>query len=259
MSSAAREVRICKDAAALASQTAEEFARLARACVAEQGQFAVAFAGGSTPRAAYTLLASEPYRSQLSWDKIHVFWGDERHVPPDHADSNYRMANEAILSKVEIPAANIHRIAAEKEAQQAADEYEAMLRTFFDLAPGEFPCFDLILLGMGPDGHTASLFPGTAAVHEPTRLMVAPWVEKFKTFRITMTPPVLCNAAHVVFAAGGADKAETLRQVLHGDYQPDLYPSQVVKPAPGTLLWLVDEAAARHISATAPPAIGTRT
>jgi 6-phosphogluconolactonase len=171
-----------------------------------------------------------------------------RHVSPDHADSNYRMAREAILSKVGIPPTNVHRIAAEKGAQQAADEYEAMLRTFFDLAPGAFPCFDLILLGMGPDGHTASLFPTTAAVHEHTRLVVAPWVEKFKTFRITMTPPVLCNAAHVVFAAGGADKAETLCQVLHGDYQPDLYPSQVVKPTHGTLLWLVDEAAARHLS-----------
>lgn len=127
MSSAAREVRICKDAAALASQTAEEFTRLAQACVAEQGQFTVAFAGGSTPRAAYTLLANAPYRTQLPWDKIHVFWGDERHVPPDHADSNYRMAQEALLSKVELPAPNVHRIVAEQDAQQAADAYESML------------------------------------------------------------------------------------------------------------------------------------
>jgi 6-phosphogluconolactonase len=177
-----------------------------------------------------------------------VFWGDERHVPPDHTDSNYRMAHEAMLSKVQIPAANIHRIVSEKEAQQAADAYETTLRTFFGLAEGELPRFDLILLGMGPDGHTASLFPGTAAVREKTRLVAATWVEKFNTFRITMTPAVLCHASHVVFSAGGGDKTETLRQVLQGDYQPDVYPSQVVKPTQGTLLWLVDEAAARLLA-----------
>lgn len=248
MSSAEREIRVCKDAAALASQTAEEFSRLAGECVAAQGRFTAALAGGSTPKAAFTLLASETYRSQLPWEKIHVFWGDERHVPPDHAESNYRMAHEAMLSKVEIPSANIHRIISEKEAQQAADAYETTLRTFFGLAGSGLPRFDLILLGMGPDGHTASLFPGTAAVHERARLVAAPWVEKLNSFRITMTPAVLCNATHVVFAAGGADKAETLRQVLHGDFQPDVYPSQVVKPTQGTLLWLVDEAAARLLA-----------
>jgi 6-phosphogluconolactonase len=248
MAAAKRNIRVCKDAAALASQTAAEFSRLASACVAEQGRCTVALAGGNTPRAAYALLAGESYRNQLPWNKIHVFWGDERHVLPDHADSNYRMAHDAMLSKVGIPASNIHRVVAEKEAQQAADAYEATLGAFFGLAAGELPRFDLILLGMGPDGHTASLFPGTAAVHESTRLVVAPWVEQFKTFRITMTPPVLCNAAHVVFAVGGADKAEVLRQVLHGDYQPERYPSQVVKPTHGNVLWLMDEAAARLLS-----------
>lgn len=183
MSSTAPEVRICKDPVALASQTAEEFGRQAQACVAERGQCAIALAGGNTPRAAYTLLADEPYRSQLSWDNIHIFWGDERHVPPDHPDSNYRMAHTALLSKVPIPVANVYRIAAEKDAQQAAHEYETTLRRYFGLATGELPRFDLILLGMGSDGHTASLFPGTAAIHEQTRLVVAPWVEKLKTFR----------------------------------------------------------------------------
>jgi 6-phosphogluconolactonase len=248
MSAAERDVCVVPDAGALASRTAEEFCRLATESIAVQGRFTVALAGGSTPKAAYGLLASETYRRQLQWEQIHVFWGDERHVPPDHADSNYSMAHEAMLSKVEIPAANIHRILSEKEAQQAADAYETTLRTFFGLAKGELPCFDLILLGMGPDGHTASLFPGTDVVHERTRLVAAPWVEKFNTFRITMTPPVLCNAAHVVFAAGGGDKTETLRQVLQGDYQPDVYPAQVVKPTQGTLLWLVDEAAARLLA-----------
>jgi 6-phosphogluconolactonase len=245
MSSAARTIRVCKDAAAIASQTAEVFSRLAQTCVAEQGRFTVALAGGNTPRAAYMLLASPPYGTQLPWEQIHVFWGDERHVSPDHTDSNYRMAHEALLSKVGIPAANIHRILAEQKAPQAADAYEATLRTVFGLAAGALPRFDLILLGMGPDGHTASLFPGTAAVHEQTRLVAAPWVEQFNTYRITMTPPVFCNAADVVFAAGGADKAVTLQHVLYGNYQPDLYPSQIVTPTHGSLLWLVDEAAAR--------------
>jgi 6-phosphogluconolactonase len=208
----------------------------------------VALAGGSTPKAAYAMLASAAYRDRVPWQQTHFFWGDERHVPPDHEDSNYRMAHEAMFSKVTVPAAHIYRIAAEKEAQQAADEYEATLRAAFQLTGDALPRFDLVLLGMGPDGHTASLFPGTAAVHESKRLVAAPWVEKFHTFRITLTPPVLCHAAHVVFAAGGADKTETLQQVLQGPYQPDLYPSQVVKPAQGTLLWLVDKAAARLLS-----------
>jgi 6-phosphogluconolactonase len=248
MSAAERDICVVTDTAALASRTAQEFCRLAAESIAAQGRFTVALAGGSTPKAAYGLLASETYRNQLQWEQIHVFWGDERHVPPDHADSNYRMAHEAMLSKVEIPAANIHRIVSEKEARQAADAYETTLRTFFGLAEGELPRFDLILLGMGPDGHTASLFPGTAAVREKTRLVAATWVEKFNTFRITMTPAVLCHASHVVFSAGGGDKTETLRQVLQGDYQPDVYPSQVVKPTQGTLLWLVDEAAARLLA-----------
>ncbi len=246
--SAQPDIRLCDDAAALAHQTTEEFVRLAQESVAARGRFTVALAGGSTPKAAYALLVSAAYHDRVPWQQIHFFWGDERHVPPDHDDSNYRMAYEVMLSKVTIPGSNIYRILAEKEAQQAADEYAATLHTAFDLTADTLPRFDLILLGMGPDGHTASLFPGTAAVHENKRLVVAPWVEKFHTYRITLTPAVLCHAAHVVFAAGGADKAETLRGVLQGPYQPDLYPSQVVKPTQGRLLWLVDKAAARLLS-----------
>jgi len=246
--SAQQDIRICEDAVALAQQTTDLFVRLAQESVAARGRFSVALAGGSTPKAAYVMLASAAYRDRVPWQHIHFFWGDERHVPPDHEDSNYHMAHEAMLSKVTVPAAHIYRITAEKDAQQAADDYEATLRTAFQLTGDSLPRFDLILLGMGPDGHTASLFPGTAAVHESKRLVAAPWVEKFNTFRITLTPPVLCNAAYVVFAAGGADKTETLQQVLQGPYQPALYPSQVVKPAQGTLLWLVDKAAARLLS-----------
>ena len=242
------DIRICEDAAVLAQQTTDLFVRLAQESVAARGRFTVALAGGSTPKAAYAMLASAAYRDRVPWQQTHFFWGDERHVPPEHEDSNYRMAYEAMLSKVTIPATHIYRIAAEKEAQQAADEYEATLQTAFQLAASALPRFDLILLGMGPDGHTASLFPGTSAVRESKRLVAAPWVEKFNTFRITLTPPVLCNASCVVFAAGGADKTETLQHVLQGPYQPDLYPSQVVKPTQGTLLWLVDKAAARLLS-----------
>ncbi|MGE3536325.1 MAG: 6-phosphogluconolactonase [Candidatus Tectimicrobiota bacterium] len=248
MSSLQREIRRCDDATALAQQTAEAFVRVAQASVAARGRFTVALAGGSTPKAAFALLASAAYREHVPWQHIHVFWGDERHVPPDHADSNYRMAHESMLAHVPIPAAHIHRILSEQEAHKAAEAYTATLQQAFGLRNGELPRFDLILLGMGPDGHTASLFPGTSAVHERTQLVVAPWVEKFHTFRITMSPPVLCNAEHVVFAAGGADKAETLQQVLEGPYNPDMYPSQVVQPTHGTLLWLVDQAAARLLS-----------
>jgi len=246
--SAQPDIRICEDATALAQQTTDLFVRLAQESVAARGRFTVALAGGGTPKAAYALLAGAPYRDRVPWPQIHFFWGDERHVPPDHEESNYRMAYEAMLSKAPIPATHIYRITAEQEAQQAADEYEATLRTAFQLEAGALPRFDLILLGMGPDGHTASLFPGTSAVHESKRLVAAPWVEKFHTFRITLTPPVLCHAAHVVFAAGGADKTETLQHVLQGPYQPDLYPSQIVRPTQGTLLWLVDKAAARLLS-----------
>lgn len=239
------EIRLCADTVALAQQTAAEFLRLAKESVAAQGRFTVALAGGSTPHAAYTLLASDPYREVIPWEQIYFFWGDERPVPPDHPESNYRLAYEALLSKVPVLPTHIYRIQAEKGAQQAAEDYEGQLRQFFSLAADEYPRFDLILLGMGPDGHTASLFPGTTAVHETTRLVLAPWIDKLQSFRITLTPPVLCNAAQVILGVGGAEKAEALQHVLQGTYQPDLYPAQIVKPVRGKLLWLVEKSAAR--------------
>src|SRR4051812_25098685 len=187
------EVRIFDGAAALMRATAEEIALAARQAAGERGRFAWALAGGSTPRSVYQLLASDFYRERMPWGAIHFFWGDERHVPPDHPDSNFRMAREAMLDRVPVPAENVHRIPAERpDAQRAAAEYEATLRSFFALASGEWPRFDLILLGLGKEGHTASLFPGGDAVRE--RLVVVPWVEAQKTFRITLTPPVLNQA-----------------------------------------------------------------
>lgn len=224
---------------------AQKIVKVAQEAIADRGRMAFALAGGSTPNKLYTLLASDTFRSQIPWDTIHFFWGDERHVPPDHQDSNYRMARETLLTHVPVPEDHVHRIPSElQNAEEAADSYERELREYFQLPSGKKPRFDLILLGMGPDGHTASLFPGTSAVHETTRFVAAPWVEKFTTFRITLTPAVLNEAAYVIFLVSGHDKAETLRSVLEGPYQPDLFPAQIINPARGQLHWLVDKEAA---------------
>jgi 6-phosphogluconolactonase len=247
------EIRVLHTADDVAREAASAFVRLANEAVRSSGRFAVALSGGSTPKALFSLLAGDAsLRSQMPWDRTHFFWGDERHVPPDHADSNYRMANEAMLSKVPVPAANVHRIKSElADAHQAAAEYEQTLRDFFSLGAGRFPRFDLVLLGMGPDGHTASLFPGTDALREETRLVVANWVPKFDTFRITLTLPVLNNAAWVLFLVSGAEKAPVLRGVLGSESGPEKYPSQLVRPAKGRLIWLVSEDAAGRLERTA--------
>jgi 6-phosphogluconolactonase len=196
-------------------------------------------------------LADDPtWRGQVPWDKMHVFWGDERHVPPDHPDSNYRMAHEAMLSKVPIPQAHVHRIKSENpDAGRAAEDYEQTLLAFFHLTAGQFPRFDVVFLGLGPEAHTASLFPGTKALHETRRLVVLTWVGKFCTDRITLTPPVLNNAAGVVFLVSGEDKALALKAVLEGPDEPEQLPARLIRPAHGRLLWLVDRAAASLLQA----------
>jgi 6-phosphogluconolactonase len=240
------DIRILPDAEELCRVAAEESVRLANEAVRARGRCAVALSGGSTPKALYRLLASEEggLRSRVPWGQIHFFWGDERHAPPDHPESNYRMADAVMLSRVPVPLLNIHRIPAENpEARKAAEDYAQTLSEFFRPGPGQFPRLDLVLLGMGPDGHTASLFPGTDAVREQTRWVAAPWVEKLNAHRITLTPPVLNNAAHAIFLVTGEEKAETLRSVLEGEYQPDRFPAQVIRPVGGQLLWMVDRAA----------------
>jgi 6-phosphogluconolactonase len=230
---------------------AEEVIRAATEAVAQCGRFTIALSGGSTPKSLYTLIAANA-SAGLPWDRMFFFWGDERHVPPDDADSNYRMANEALLSKVAIPPANIFRIPAENpDAAAAADAYEQTLRKFFAVAPGEFPSFDLILLGIGPDGHTASLFPDTAALQEKSRLVVANWVDKLKASRITFTLPVLNAARAVAFLVSGIDKAAVLHEVLEGDVAGEKYPSRLVRPSAGKLIWFVDRAAASELSPAA--------
>jgi 6-phosphogluconolactonase len=236
------EIRVLPTPAALFQAAAAEFAILASDAVRRHGKFTVALSGGSTPRSLYALLASTP---DIPWDKIYFFFGDERHVPPDHPDSNYRTAYEALLSK--IPHPNVFRVPAEeKDAVVAAKNYEQSLRDFFGLRPGEFPRFDLVLLGLGPDGHTASLFPGATALNEAQHLVVANWVEKFQTYRITLTLPVLNHAACDMFLVSGSDKAAILRDVLENP-QADL-PSQKVRPQDGRLVWLMDRAAASALS-----------
>jgi 6-phosphogluconolactonase len=253
----ARSIEVVATAADLFHAAAEEFIRVGRAAIGAQGRFTVALSGGSTPKALYSLLAAN-YAS-FAWNRIFLFFGDERHVPPTDPESNYRMVNEALLTKIAIPAENVFRVPAENlDAAAAAADYESQLRRFFELRPGvrpdrpgdqalEFPRFDLILLGMGPDGHTASLFPDSAALEEQSRLVVANWVAKFNTHRITFTFPVLNGAAEVMFMASGADKADMLHQVLEGKNTPPL-PSQRVQPTDGKLLWMLDEAAAARLT-----------
>ena len=237
------DIRILNTPQELFQAAAAEFIALASTAIRDHEKFSVALSGGSTPKSLYSVLA----RSALPWDKIFFFWSDERHVPPDHPDSNYRMAKEALLSKVPVPPENIFRVRAEeKDANVVAKDYEEALKLFFRLKPGEFPRFDLILLGLGPDGHTASLFPNTAALNETKRLVVANWVEKLKTTRITFTYPVLNHAACVIFLVSGADKADMVRNVLE-DGRAGL-PSQRVHPVNGRLLWLLDKGAATKLS-----------
>jgi 6-phosphogluconolactonase len=241
----AQGVRVFDDAEGVARAAAETFARLAREAVEERGAFSVALSGGTTPRRVYELLAGDEFRDAILWSKVHVFFGDERAVPHDHSESNYRMASEALLSRVNIPPENVHRIEGLGDAAANASDYESVMRGLFGDA--EWPRFDLVLLGMGDDGHTASLFPGTAALEE-SRAWVAPnWVEKLGAWRITLTAPAINAARRVVFLVTGASKAERLHEVLNGTHDPSRLPSQNIAPRDGTLEWYVDRAAAAKL------------
>lgn len=239
------EIRIFKTSNELFVAAVADFAKLATDAVQERGRFCVALSGGSTPKGLFTLLATSS--TPIPWESIYFFWGDERHVPPSDAESNYHMAYQAMLSRVPAPPQNIFRIPTEeKDPELAAKQYEQTLIKFFGLNSGELPRFDLVLLGLGPDGHTASLFPGSAALKETNRLVVANWVEKFKTHRITLTLPVLNNAAVVEFLVTGQDKAGIVHQVLNGN--GNQFPSQMIRPREGQLAWLLDQAAASELS-----------
>jgi 6-phosphogluconolactonase len=243
------EVRILADAAAIARRAAEKFIDEATIAAKEKGSFSVALAGGSTPKALYALLVSDALCGRLHWDKMQLFFGDERHVGPDHPDSNFRMATDAMISKSPLRAEQVHRIKAENpDTEQAARDYEQELRSHFKLADGEAPRFDLVLLGMGNEGHTLSLFPGTKALRDNGRLVMRNWVGKLFAERVTLTAPAVNNAAQVIFMAAGADKAPALKAVLEGPYEPEQLPAQLIQPKHGRLLWLVDTAAGGMLS-----------
>lgn len=244
------EIVQVEDAEAVSRAAAEEVVACARAAVLARGRFTLVLSGGSTPRRLYELLADPPFRELVDWGRVEVFWGDERCVPPDHSDSNYRMAHAALLAKVPISSARVHRMHAERDDRDAAArEYSVEIAKTFAVAPaGEPPVFDLILLGLGPDGHTASLFPHTEAVRERRRWVVRNYVPKFQADRITLTPPILNRGETILFLVAGADKAPVLQEVLEGPLDPDRLPSQLIRPAAGRLVWLVDRAAASQLA-----------
>jgi len=229
---------------------AEKIVRLGAEAIEENEIFTVALSGGSTPRPLYVLLATGMFAKPFDWSRVHLFWGDERCVPPGDPRSNYRMVREALLDAVPIPPPNIHRIRGEEDPKVAAAAYERELRAFFGSNGADGPPrmgFDLVLLGLGDNGHTASLFPELPAATEQVRWVMAQFVEVVSMWRITLTPVVINAAKNVAFVVSGSEKAQRLRDVLEGPFQPELLPAQMIKPAHGRLLWLVDDAAAGRL------------
>jgi 6-phosphogluconolactonase len=241
--------KVWKTAAEVAGAAAEMFVASAVAAAKARGVARIAVSGGGTPKAMFALLAdtSAPYFAHVPWAKLELFWVDERCVPPTDGDSNYRMTNEAMLSKVPLAAARVHRMEGELNPQIAAVHYEATLRAAFRLEDSEVPVFDLVLLGMGDDGHTASLFPHTKALDEVSRLVVANHVPQKDTWRITLTKPVINHGREVAFLIEGAAKTEVLAEVLLGKYDPASLPSQLIRPDRGALTFLLDTAAAAKL------------
>ena len=252
------EIVLCRDVVELSRQSAERFSRLALQSVEATGRMTVALSGGSTPKHLYSLLASPDYKDRIPWNNVELFWGDERCVPPDHPESNFRMAREALLSRIQIPAGNIHRMRGERQPQAAAADYQKELQRLLSFDSGGLPRFDLILLGIGEDGHTASLFPGSGGVvHDPpsqghpnrgetetVRLVIAPFVGKLNSYRLTLSLPVLNNAANVWFLVAGPSKADAVKQAFSSS--SDL-PAAKVQPVNGKLTWFITRDAAPEI------------
>ncbi len=238
-------IRVFPDPQALAEAAARHVVESAQAAVDARGAFSIALSGGSTPRELHLKLARPPLVEQVDWSRVHVFFGDERCVPPDDERSNYRMAEGTLLSRVPIRRNQIHRMRGELPPEQAAADYERELKDFFKDEP---PRLDLILLGMGDNGHTASLFPRLTAVHEQQRWVVAEYVPEVSMWRITLTPVIINLAREVIFLVAGAAKADMLRQCIEGPFAPDERPAQIVRPSPGEVVWLIDAAAAAELS-----------
>jgi 6-phosphogluconolactonase len=229
------------DSGSLAVGAAEQLIELANSAISEHGRFSIALSGGSTPKSLYELLATPAYAERINWQQVYVFWGDERCVAPDHIDSCYRMAREALLDHMPLPPDNIRRIQGELPPDEAAAKYEQILHYYFG---DQAPHFDLMLLGMGDDGHTASLFPGTKALQEETRWVIENYVEVKQMWRVTLTKTAINAAANIMFLVSGSGKAEKLHEVIQGAYAPYQFPSQLIKPENGNLMWFVDHDAA---------------
>jgi 6-phosphogluconolactonase len=246
----AAPVRIFPDPEALARAAADFFVALAKRRIAAEGRFSVALSGGSSPKQLYAFLASPPYRDAVPWPQMHFFWADERCVPPEHPESNYKLAYSAFLSLVPLPEANIHRIKGEEGPVAAARSYEGDLRNFFN-GPG-VPAFDLIMLGAGEDGHTASLFPGSPLLQETARLAAPVYLDRPGRDRVTLTLLVLNHAAHVLFLASGSAKADVVSGVLDENYARR-FPAGLVRPVNGEVTWFIDREAAKKLHRPAQP------
>lgn len=237
-------VRIFPNMHALSHAAADVFRALADKAVSERGRFAAALSGGSTPKALYTILGKKPYADQIDWERVHLFWADERCVPPEQGDSNFRLAHELLISRVTIPEKNVHRIRGEEGAEQAAAAYEQDLRAFFG-ADG-YPAMSLVILGVGEDGHTASLFPGSLPVMENKRLAAPVFLGPRKKDRVTLTFPVLNHAQQVLFLASGLSKQKIITRILQ-DGNPDELPAGLVHPTAGACTWFLDQEAASRL------------
>jgi 6-phosphogluconolactonase len=242
-------IKVFPDIKALNNFAAEKFVEIGRQTIDKRGQFTVALSGGSTPKALFQTLSDEKFKDKIDWSRTFFFFGDERNVLPDDAESNFRMANENLFEPLKINSQNIFRWQTELEnPQKVAENYEQTIENFFKLGENEFANFDLVFLGMGADGHTASLFPFTDALKESDKNAVGNYVEKLKTMRFTLTFPVINNAQNVFFLIKGADKSEALKQVLEGKFEPEKFPSQNVKPLSENIFWLCDAEAAAELN-----------
>lgn len=239
-------VLVFETAEQVAHAAAERFVEHAHDAISDHELFSVALAGGNTPRRMYELLASADFRSRIDWSRVHFFFGDERCVPADHPDRNYRLANETLISHLAVPPVNVHPIKGDGDPTTNAQLYENELRSFF--LGLQWPRLDCVLLGLGADGHTASLFPHTRALKEQKAWVVANWVEKLGSFRITLTAPAINRAARIIFLVTGEDKAAALAAVLNGRPDPERFPAQLIQPESGSLVWLVDCRAAFQLA-----------
>ena len=239
-------IAIYPDTETLSQEAARYIVRVAQESITAHKRFTIALSGGSTPKKLYGLLAEEPYRSQINWEQVDIFWSDERCVPPDDAESNFLMAQQVLLSKIPIPANQIHRMPAD-QADRDASSYAYTLEMQQTIGTDGVPSFDLIQLGMGPEGHTASLFPHQPSLHEQQRLVMPVTVPKPPPPRLTFTPRLLNAAAHVLFLVTGAEKQDAVKAVLEGEYQPDEYPAQIVQPTKGEVTWMLDQTAAAKL------------